>query len=175
MQFENLINLNEQIAYLNGILNAVGVLNTTSSNIMDHYFIELELENNDYEKMLKDHLDTPNWVFEFVQIEYWKEHIECNTEHFFTNILTEISGYDIYSNKSRYTDLSKRYNLKGLQESFVYNLNKILQQFANVEVFFVKIDPSPDYHSGYFAHDECNYLFKIGDNKVLFLHLTVYD
>lgn len=175
MQFENLINLNEQIAYLNGILNAVGVLNTTSSNIMDHYFIELDLEHNNYEKMLRDHLDTPNWGFEFVQIEDWKQHIECHTEHFFTNIMTEISGYDIFRDKSRYTDLSKRYNLMGLLESFVYNLDKILQQFANVQVFFVKIDSSHDYSSGYFAHDESNYLFKIADGKVLFLHLTVYD
>ncbi len=157
MRLEELTNLNEQIAYLNGVLHVVGTLNTTSGNIMHHYFIELKLENNDFEKMLKDHLETPTWVFEFVQLEDWKKHAEVNIEHFFTNILTEVSGYDIFLNKSKYADLSSRFNLTKLLKSFISDLDVIIQQFINVEAFVVNIDSSPEYKSGYFAHDECNY------------------
>ena len=171
MRIDNFNLLNEKIAYANGLLNSIECLNTTPNNIMDHEFTMLPLGGS-MENSLKTFLNTPNSIFTFTENKNWQETFKKETIYFFSNILTEIYGYKIFSENEFKLQLEKL-NLQGHQDIFIKVINSILGLYETVLVFTVDINSNS--YSEYFAHTESNFVFKIAEDKILFLHLTAYD
>jgi len=168
--------LNEKLAFINGYLNSIAILNTTANNGMEHWMIDLGLIENDVIYTIKKGINAPNWTFKATKISNWQEVLEKDLFFFFSNILVEIQGpKDYYNSTGRRYDLTEKYNLKAQLNYFIGMITDLLSSLQLKTVYTVEVKCGADWYNPYFAHGECNFAFEIESNQILYLHLGAFD
>ncbi len=170
-------NIKENIAYTNGLLHLVELLNDAPNSAKDYGFVELNNTSADLTESLKSFLETPKWNFNFIRISQdWKKIILNDTSWAFTEIITQNYGYAIEIGAEKYEALVEKYNIKIVQKMILDNIENLLKSFNSFEVFRIEIGMiEPNDNSGYFAHGESNYLFKTTENNMFLLYFRASD
>lgn len=169
--------LNERLAYINGYLDSISILNTTANNAMEHWLIDLGPIDQDLNNTIKKGTKAPNWTFNATEIPDWKNVMEDECFYFFSNILYEIQGSEAYyrNNERRY-DLTEKYNLEAQLSYFIRIVDELLQFCQLKTAYRIEVDSRiSDENDPYFAHGECNYAFQTDSNNLLYLHLGASD
>ena len=168
--------LNEKLAFINGYLNCIGILNTIPNNAMDHWMIDLGVKDVDLNTTIKKGIQAPNWTFKTTEIANWQKAVEDGCYYFFAEILYEIQGSKIYyESKGRQYDLMEKYNLENQLKCFIKMLADLLSFGELKTAYIVEIEFKEDWHDPYFAHGECNYAFELESGRVLYLHFGAWD
>jgi hypothetical protein len=168
--------LNEKLAFINGYLNCIAILNSTANSGMEHWMIDLGSIDQSVTNTIKKGIHAPNWNFKATEIANWQDVIEDELFFFFSNILYEIQGSkDFYSNTERRYDLTKKYNLKAQLKYFIKMLSDLFSYCQLKCVHNIEVDFSAEWYNPYFANGESNFAFEIEPNKLLYLHLGAFD
>jgi len=171
--------LSEKLAFINGYLNCIGILNTIPNNAMDHWIIDLGVMESSLNSTIKKGIQAPNWMFKATEITDWQKVIEddCLNWCWFSEILFEIHGSEVYheNNKKRKYDLMEKYNLENQLKCFIKMLVNLFSFCQLKTAYRVEIDSGKDQYHPYFAHGECNYAFEVESGKVLYLHFGAWD
>ncbi|HVS90435.1 MAG TPA: hypothetical protein VHE59_00285 [Mucilaginibacter sp.] len=168
--------LNEKLAFINGYLSSIAILNSTANNGMEHWMIDLGSIDENVANTIKKGINAPNWTFKATEIKNWREVIEDELFFFFSNILHEIQGSkEYYNNTERRYDLTEKYNLKAQLGYFIKMLTDLFSHCQLKAVYNVEVDFSAEWYNPYFAHGESNFAFEIESNQLLYLHLGAFD
>jgi hypothetical protein len=168
--------LSEKLAFINGYLNSIAILNSTANNGMEHWIIDLGSIDENVTNTIKKGINAPNWSFKATEIIKWQDVVEDEIFFFFSNILYEIQGSkDFYNNTERRYDLTEKYNLKAQLKYFSKMLADLLSYCRLKTAYSVKVDFSAEWYNPYFAHGESNFAFEIESNQLLYLHLGAFD
>jgi hypothetical protein len=168
--------LNEKLAFINGYLNSIAILNSTANNGMEHWMIDLGTIEDDVVNTIKKGINAPNWTFKATKIPNWQEVVEDDAFFFFSNILFEIQGSkDYYSNNERRYDLTEKYNLKAQLKYLIKMIADLLSYCQLKTAYSVEVDSRAEWYNPYSAHGECNFAFEIESNQLLYLHLGAFD
>jgi ribosome biogenesis protein Nip4 len=171
----DIIHIKEHLIYINGFLTSIGILNLAPNSGKNYGFVELDSISDNLTECLRNFLETPKWHFKFVKLnEDWKKIIIKESDWAFTEIITQNYGYPVEIGFEKYETLTKKYNLKIVQEFIFDVIERFLKSFNGFEVYQVEILQSDD-NSGYFAHGESNYLFKTTENKLFLLYFRASD
>ncbi|RYE17159.1 MAG: hypothetical protein EOP45_16295 [Sphingobacteriaceae bacterium] len=154
--------LNEKLAFINGYLSSIAVLNTTANNGMDHWIIDLGAIEDDLVNTIKKGINAPNWTFKAIEITDWQKVVENECTFFFSNILFEIQGSsDYFSNKERGSNLAEKYNLTAQLKIFIRIIEDLLSTYQLRTAYRIEVDGGSYESDPYFAHGECNFAFEI--------------
>ena len=168
--------MHENLAFINGYLSSIGILNTTVNNGMDHCIIDLGAMENDLVNTIKKGINAPNWTFKATEISDWQKLVEDECSFLFSNILFEIQGSsDYFSNREKRSDLAEKYNLTWQLNFFIKIIENLLSSCQFKTAYRIEVDCGSDSYNPYFAHGECNFAFQIESNKILYLRLGAFD
>ncbi len=65
--------LKEKLAFINGYLNCIAILNTNADNAMEHWMIDLGIIDGGVIQTIKKGINAPNWTFKATEIPNWEE------------------------------------------------------------------------------------------------------
>jgi hypothetical protein len=175
---ENHSSLNEKLAFINGYLNSIAILNSTANNGMQHWIVDLGVIEDNLISTIKQGINAPTWTFQTTEIADWQKVIEDECFFFFSNILDEIHGSsEHYLDREKRYNYVGRYNLTAQLKHFIRIIEDLLSSFQLKTVYNIRIDWGPERYSDgpYFAHGESNFAFLIESNHLLYLHLGASD
>ena len=169
--------IKENIAYTNGLLHSMELLNDAPNSAKDYGIVELNNTSEDLTESLRSFLETPNWNFNFIKLNQdWKKIILKDTSWAFTEIITQNYGYATEIGAEKYEALVENFNIKIVQKIILDNIERLLNSFNSFEIFRIEIGwIEPNDSSGYFAHGESNYLFKATEKNMFFLYFRASD
>lgn len=168
----------EYLAYLNGYLSSVEILNSISNCEKDFGFKEIDFIEDSFEKSLKTFLVTPNWNFRFKKLEENWEEVLLNNLWFFEAIIIKNYGYPVQIGNDKYRELVENHNLNDIKNYFIRLISEFLNLYNSFEVFEVDISNQFNHqleNEGYFAHGEYNVLFKTSNNELFLLYFRDSD
>jgi len=171
----NTNNDSEKIAYINGLLDAVGTLNSIHNHDLDFGFVALS-GNESREDSLKNYLETPNWTFGFQKMDDWKATVTEDTLWDFILVIMQINGglYPLEVGEEKFKKQAQDHNLLALHKKVFDSIDAFLSSKGTVSAYQIEIKMPliPD-NTGYFAHAENNYLFETGSGERFFFYVRV--
>jgi hypothetical protein len=176
VDINNYLILNEKLAFINGYLNSIAILNTIPNNVMEHWLIDLGVIEEDLDTTFKKGIQAPNWTFKATEISNWQKVIDDECYYFFSEVLYKIQGSKAYyESKGRQFDLMEKYNLEHQLKYFIKMLENLFSFCKLKTVYRVDIDNKEDWYNPYFAHGEYNYAFEIESKRIIHLHFGAWD
>jgi len=169
--------LNEKLAFINGYLNSIAILNNTPNNGMEHWIVDLGIIEDDLVDTIKKGIKAPTWTFRMTAIADWQKVMEDECSFFFSNILDKIHSFSDYVDREKRYDYMRKYNLATQLKYFINIMQDLLSSCQIQTAYYIDIDWGPErYMDGpYFAHGESNFAFQIESNHLLYLHLGASD
>lgn len=169
--------LNEKLAFINGYLNSIAILNNTANNGMEHWIVDLGVIEDDLVHTIKKGINAPTWTFRTTEIADWQKVMEEDCSFFFCNILGEIHRSSGHLDNEKRSDYMRKYNLTTQLKYFIKIIQDLLLSCQLKKAYYIDIDWGPErYTDGpYFAHGESNFSFQIESNHLLYLHLGAFD
>lgn len=168
--------LREKLAYINGYLKSIAVLNTSSGNIMESWMLDLGLIDEGVTHTIGKAINAPKSILQATEISDWQKFLEDDLYYFFSNSLENIqSKEEYYANTERRYDLTQKYRLDAQLKYFVGMLDNVVSGIMLKTVYNIEIDVHAEWDCPYFAHSETNVAFEIQSNQLLYLHMSAYD
>jgi len=160
----------ESIAYINGLLDAVGTLNSIRNHDLDFGFVALPSDEK-REDSLKNYLETPNWTFDFQKMDDWKTTATKDTLWIFMLVIMQINGgqYPSEVGEEEFKKQAQDHNLLALHKKVFDAIDAFLSSKGAISAYQIEIQmPLVPDNTGYFAHAENNYLFETGSGERFF-------
>jgi hypothetical protein len=169
--------LSEKLAFINGYLDSIAILNTIPNNAMEHWMIDLGVMEVDLNTSIEKGINAPNWIFKATEISNWQKVLEDDCYYFFAEVLYEIQGSKAYyeSDKKKVYELMRKYNLEGQLKCFIKTLADLLSFCQMKTAYQIEVDSRVDQYDPYFAHGEYNYAFELESGRILYLHFGAWD
>jgi hypothetical protein len=151
------------IAYINGFLWTLEILNDEVNHGQTYYVEEIE-RLEDYEESIKKHLFDQNYIITLKEILDWKVELERTSISFFESILNKIELNDYQKEYSTKYNRTKREttNFTLINEKYISLMNELIidnSKFYEVSVNWDKGSFYECYHKDYLVDNEKGLFF----------------
>jgi hypothetical protein len=151
------------IAYINGFLWTLEILNDEVNHGQTYYVEEIERLDN-YEESIKKHLFDQNYVITLKEILDWKVELQLTSISFFESILNKIELNDYQKEYSTKYNRTKRdtTNFTLINEKYISLMNELIvdnSKFYEVLVNWDKGSFYECYHKDYLVDNEKGLFF----------------